>query len=233
MTPKNRIPELDYLRGFCILAMIAVHFIYDLSELYSLLPPPGALFNFVKNGGGTVFFLLSGICAFLGSHPLKRGLTVLGCALAVGTVTAAAGTPVRFGVLHALGSCMLLWTLFRNIPQKILPWTALLATAVGMLFKGISVSSPFLYPVGLTAPGFVSADYFPLFPYFGYFLAGACLGAVLYPTGRSLLPDSCFRGAVSRVFLFCGRHSLPLYLLHQPVLIGIIEASLFFRRILL
>ena len=66
MTPQNRIPELDLLRGFCILVMIAVHAIYDLRELYALFPAYPPLFSLLKEQGGAVFFLISGISATLG-----------------------------------------------------------------------------------------------------------------------------------------------------------------------
>ena len=47
--PENRIPELDILRGFCILSMIAVHLIYDLTEIYCVFPAYPAAVLFLKN----------------------------------------------------------------------------------------------------------------------------------------------------------------------------------------
>lgn len=230
MMPKNRIPELDILRGFCILSMIAVHLIYDLTEIYCVFPAYPAVVLFLKNQGGIVFFLLSGICATLGHRCLRRGITVLLCAVAVSAVTVAIGTPIRFGVLHALGSCMILWTCLQRLPRQALPLLSFFLIATGALFDNITVSVPFLYPIGLRTAGFSSADYFPLFPYLGYFLAGVYFGLRLYPARRSLLPAFSFTGKFSRLLSFCGRHSLPLYLLHQPVLIAAIEAVLFLRR---
>ena len=230
MMPKNRIPELDILRGFCILSMIAVHLIYDLTEIYCVFPAYPAAVLFLKNRGGIVFFLLSGVCATLGHRRLRRGITVLLCAVAVSAVTVAIGTPIRFGVLHALGSCMILWTWLQRLPRRVLPYLSLFLIGAGALFDNITVSVPFLYPIGLRTAGFSSADYFPLFPYLGYFLAGVCLGRRFYPARRSLLPAFSFTGKFSRLLSFCGRHSLPLYLLHQPVLIAAIEAVLFLRR---
>ena len=228
--PENRIPELDILRGFCMLSMIAVHLIYDLTELYCVLPAYPAATLFLKNRGGIVFFLLSGICATLGRRCLRRGITVFLCALVVSAVAAAIGNPIRFGVLHALGSCMILWTWLQRLPRRVLPYLSLFLIGAGALFDNITVSVPFLYPIGLRTAGFSSADYFPLFPYLGYFLAGVCLGRRFYPARRSLLPAFSFTGKFSRLLSFCGRHSLPLYLLHQPVLIAAIEAVLFLRR---
>ena len=210
--------------------MIAVHLIYDLTEIYCIFPcyPPAVLF--LKNWGGVAFFLLSGICATLGRSSLRRGLTVLSCGVLVSAVTGVAGSPVRFGVLHCLGSCMLLWVWFRKLPQTMLLYLALASVAAGAVFERVPVSVPFLYPLGLISSDFSSADFFPFFPYFGFFLAGACFGQRFYTARRSLLPRLSFTGNASRIFRFCGRNSLLLYLLHQPVLIAAIEAALFLRR---
>lgn len=205
--------------------MVAVHFIYDLTEIYAVLPPQGPVFQLIKNRGGTAFLLLSGISAVLGHRPLMRGLTVLGCALAVSAVTALAGVPVRFGVLHCLGVCMTLWTLFRKLPSPPLLFLGAAIVLTGAVFERISVSMPFLYPLGLCRRDFASADYFPLFPCFGYFLLGAVLGRKLYPCRRSLLPCITFDSPLSRFFRFCGTHALPVYLFHQPVLLAVIETA--------
>jgi uncharacterized membrane protein len=125
---------------------------------------------------------------------------------------------------------MILWTWLQKLPRQALPYLSLFLTAAGILLDRITVSVPFLYPVGLRTSAFSSADYFPLLPYLGYFLAGACLGWRLYPVRRSLLPALSHAGKLSRMLSFCGRHSLLLYLLHQPVLIATIEAALFLRR---
>ena len=60
---KKRIWELDALRGFCILGVIIVHFIFDLVELYGIIDwEYPVLFEFIKDWGGILFILLSGIC---------------------------------------------------------------------------------------------------------------------------------------------------------------------------
>lgn len=227
MTPKNRIPELDAARGICILSMVAVHLVYDLTELYPVINwtyPP--FFLLLKEQGGIIFFLISGISATLGRRHLRRGLLVLGCAALVSAVTVLAGAmPIRFGVLHCLGLCMLLWEFFRKFSTALLCACGTAIAAAGFLFEKISVSIPYLYPLGLTAPDFMSADYFPLLPFFGFFLLGAALGCRLYPNRQSLFPSFPAHGFF-RFLCACGRHSLWIYLLHQPVLLFLIETAL-------
>lgn len=226
---KTRIWELDAFRGLCVLGMIAVHFVYDIVYLYGLVQwnLPEA-FLFVQKWGGVLFLLLSGICITLGSRSARRGLIVLAAGLLVSAVTIVMhryfafheSVIIRFGVLHCLGICMLLWPLFRK-----LPWWGLVAVGIPMVILGLWVSGiridlSWLYPLGLKVEGFQSADYFPLLPNLGFFLLGAAIGRTAYRKKASLLPDLSGNPIV-RFFTFCGRQSLPIYLLHQPILSGI------------
>lgn len=228
MKPENRVPELDAARGICILGMVIVHLVYDLTELYPVLQreyPP--IFLLVKNWGGIAFFLISGIAVTLGRRHLRRGLVVFGCGMLVSAAMDLSGAmPIRFGVLHCLGLCMLLWELFKKADTRMLAAAGILFAVLGLAFGRTTVSASWLYPLGLTAPGFQSADFFPLLPYFGYFLLGACLGELLYPNRRSLLLKVDFTKPFPHFFCLCGRHSLFIYLIHQPLLILTIEALL-------
>ncbi len=228
---KKRIWELDVFRGICILGVIIVHFVYDMVELYGLVRwdyPP--IFSFIQDWGGVLFLLLSGICATLGRHSVRRGLIVLGCGLVISAVTvgmyllelANAGIIIYFGVLHCLGFCMLLWPLFKK-----LPWWALLIlggalTGLGFYLLGQPPAEHcWLMVVGLPWNGFVTSDYFPLLPHLGFFLLGAVLGKTLYRRKESMMPGVNTGNIFIRFFSFCGRQSLWLYLLHQPLLSGI------------
>ena len=214
-------------RGFCVLSMIFIHFLYDLTDIYRIFRSFPPFLQPVKAYGGIAFFLISGVCATLSRRPFRRGLTVLACAALVRLVTTLAGMPVRFGVLGCLGCAMVLWTLFRPFPGAALLFCAFFCILTGAAFRRLSVTAPFLYPLGLCRPDFSSADYFPLFPFLGYFLLGAVLGSFLYPVRRSLLPRFSFESPPARLLRFCGRHSLPLYLLHQPVLLVFLETLYF------
>ena len=208
--------------------MVAVHLVYDLTELYPVINwtyPP--FFLLLKEQGGIIFFLISGISATLGRCHLRRGMLVLGCAVLVSAATVLTGAmPIRFGVLHCLGLCMLLWELFRKSSTALLCACGTAIATAGFLFEKISVSTPYLYPLGLTAPDFMSADYFPLLPFFGFFLLGAALGRRLYPVKKSLFPRFP-RNPIFRFFCACGRHSLWIYLLHQPILLFLIETAIY------
>ena len=223
----KRIWELDVFRGICILGVIAVHFIFDLVELYGILNweyPP--VFSFIKDWGGILFLLLSGICATLGRHSVKRGLIVFGCGLLCSAVTAGmylldfAGKYIIiwFGVLHCLGLCMILWALLKKLPTWALALLGAAIIAAGFAVSGIRVEATWLFPLGLKHRGFSSSDYFPLLPNLGFFLLGAVIGRTLYREKATLFPRVNRSIPILRFLSFCGRQSLLIYLLHQPVL---------------
>lgn len=237
---KIRIWELDALRGFCILTMLGFHFLFDVTHLYGIAAWefPGWLL-FVMDWGGVVFFLISGVCATLGSRCVRRGLTVLGCGLIVSAVTVAMyllgmaydAIIIRFGVLHCLGVCMILWALFRRLPTAALAVLSVIFIALGLWFRGITVESRWLFWLGLLYKGFATSDYFPLLPFLGFFLAGAVLGRLLYKEKKTLLPGVNPRSPIPRFLQWAGRWSLPIYLLHQPLLTGLIYLILIAQEV--
>lgn len=228
---KQRIWELDALRGICILGMVVVHFIYDLVDLYALVDwQYPAAFLFIRDWGGVLFLLISGICVTLGSRSVRRGLTVFACGMLCTAVTAGmvalgfAGKSmvIWFGILHCLGICMLLWSPMKRLPVPALAVLGILLIGLGFyLDANIRVDFPWLVPLGLRFPGFASSDYFPLLPYLGFFLLGAVLGKTVYRSKTSLLSRVNSQNPILRFLSGCGRHSLWIYLLHQPILTAI------------
>lgn len=228
---KKRIWELDALRGLCILGMVVVHFVYDLVELYGLIEweyPP--LFSFVMDWGGVLFLLISGISVTLGSRCIRRGLLVFASGLIVSAVTygmyhfgfAGKSLIIYFGVLHCLGVCMLLWPLFRKLPHWALAFFGAALVALGFYVATLPGADTYLLmPFGLPWENFASSDYFPLLPYFGFFLLGSALGKSVYRNKESLFPKVSAKNPIIRFFSLCGKHSLWIYLLHQPILSGI------------
>lgn len=226
---KERIWELDALRGLCVLGMVAVHLVYDLVDLYGLLSweyPPA--FAFLMDWGGVLFVLISGVSAVLGSRSLKRGFLVFSCGMLCTVVTFgmyllgfSPDIIIYFGVLHCLGTCMMLWPLLKKLPTL---WLALLGAVlagVGLWLRDVRVSFPWLIPLGFVTSDFASSDYFPLLPFLGFFLLGAALGRTAYAQKKSLLPRADTGSLPIRFLCGCGRHSLLIYLLHQPVLAGL------------
>lgn len=227
---KKRIWELDALRGVCVLGMVIVHLLFDLVDAYALVSwQYPAIVTFLFDWGGVLFILISGICATLGARSVHRGLVVFGCGMVCTVVTWGAAKLgliadwiiIRFGVLHCLGICMILWWLFKRLPTWALAIIAAALMGLGFWFDTLQVATTWLIPFGLEYPGFTSGDYFPLLPHLGFFLLGGVIGRLAYKNKTSLLPNFPAQNPIVRFFQFCGKQSLWIYLLHQPILAGL------------
>ena len=234
---KPRIWELDALRGVCILCVIVVHFLFDLSFFGGLDLTLPAGYVFIQEYGGAIFVVLSGVCVTLGSKSVRRGLIVFACGMLITAVTygmyrlgmSGADVVVKFGVLHLLGVCMLVYPAFKKLPPAALALLGLAIAITGYAIRGVVVPQHWLFPLGLTYEGFTSSDYFPLFPQLGYFLIGAAIGKTAYREKRTFLPGAFQQTPVARFFCWCGRQSLFIYLLHQPIVYGLLEFVLLLR----
>lgn len=227
---RSRIWEIDAIRGFLILCVILSHSLFYGSNLLGLfrIPP---LVRYVMQYGGALFVILSGLSATLGSRSLRRGLMVFagGMVLTVGSYVAVLlgwltdDMIIRFGVLHLLGFAMILYPLLQKLPTGALAALGLLLVVVGyyLEFANVTVQSRLLFPLGLRAPGFTSGDYFPLAPHLGWFCLGIVLGRTLYPEKLTRLPSVNPDTPVLRVLRFCGRNSLYIFILHLPIVGGI------------
>ncbi|MDE6932362.1 MAG: DUF1624 domain-containing protein [Oscillospiraceae bacterium] len=221
---RRRFDVLDAWRTLAIVLMAAYHFLYDLyifgvisaNQMFSA--PLNVLERFICCS----FILLAGASARFSRNNLRHGLVVLGAGLVVEIGAAVAGQTIRFGVLMLLGSSMVLWHFLGKGLQRLPGWSV--AAGSGVLFFAArwwtgrtAVSVPWLYPLGFISPGFYSADYFPLLPWFFLFLIGTALGGwCLAHRENRLLAVS-----LPRALTWPGRHSLIIYVLHQPVLYGI------------
>jgi len=226
---KKRIGLMDALRGLAVLLMVVHHFLYDLAAFcgapWWLFSNP--VFDVLHYFFAGLFILLSGVSSNFSRSNVKRGLKALGCALVITAVTAAMEMPIWFGVLHLLGTCMLLYGLTRPLWERLPSWTVPLLSIVAVgafapLVNGAETTNPYLWMFGWTTETFFSADYFPLLPWAFVFLFGTWLGRYI-KEGR--FPGWFYRIGCPPLEAV-GRHSLVIYVLHQPVLYGLTMAGL-------
>ena len=194
-----------------------------------------------------IFFFVSGVCTAFSRNNFLRGLRLAAVALLVTGATYVldevlgfSGTYIQFGVLHCLALCILLFSLL-SIPVNLLDRVkngrfikaaVYLAVAAALLAINYTYNIT-LYEVNTTnhvVPStspitgmFVftrdwwTADYFPLLPFFGFFMIGAALAPAAYPEGKSLLPE--LDGKWNRFLTVPGKYSLYIYLGIQIVAI--------------
>lgn len=219
-----RIPWLDGWRGIACWLMIIYHLLFDFFMLgwmgYDVIESwPMVLF---EKTIAYSFILCAGISSCLTRSNIKRGLITLAAGAVVTAVSYAFGAPIKFGILQFMGVAMLIYAaaakLIAKVPLKISPflWIGLFIAAE-LLTKAIRVETHLLFWLGFFYEGFVSFDYFPLLPYFFLFLFGNWI-AVRMAAGseRPAILDKKAPG----ILTWPGRHSLLIYLLHQPVLLG-------------
>lgn len=226
---KVRIWELDFFRGIALILMIYFHTVYDLKEFYNLPVAYEAGFNFyIGKLSAILFMLISGVSTYLSRSTTKRGLRVLLYAMILTVVSHLFNSyyGVKFGILHFLGLSMILSPLFKKINKYLLIIIALIIISLGDFMVNISTPFTFLFPLGIMGPGFLSSDYYPLIPWFGVFLIGMVLGQFLYTEKRSLFSFSLEHNLISKA----GQNTLIIYLLHQPIIYGILMLIRFLFR---
>ena len=223
---KQRYHLLDTIRGVCIILVVWYHVLFNLSEIfggnYAFFTSNGM--NNFRDGFVGVLMVLAGISGSLTRSNWRRGVKTLACGLLITVVTAVAMPTqlITFGILHFFGCCMLLYAAARPLLAKLpqLPMAALCMAAY-FLTRNFWYSVPDmprsfpLFVLGFRT-GHSSADYYPILPWIFLFLAGSFLGSRFA------------RGAVPKFFTadpipalsWLGRHTLIIYLLHQPVVYG-------------
>ncbi len=227
MEQKKRIELMDAARGLSLYLMVYHHFFYDLMTFAGA--PEQIFYNpvlmLLQHFFAGLFIFISGVSSNFSHSNVRRGLKTLAVALLVTLVTTLMNMPIVFGILHLLGTCMLLYGLTQGFWQKLDERAAWAVPAfcvpgvllTGRLVGGVPSATPHLWMLGFVTPDFYSADYFPLLPWIFVFLLGAWAGRYVRE-GR--LPK-WFYDAKVPLFPTLGRHSLLIYILHQPVLYGL------------
>lgn len=238
-TKRDRIWELDAFRGICIICVVVVHLIFDLQYFAGMNINTPRWFDFIQVNGGVLFIVLSGICVTLGHRFLKRGLIVFGAGMLITLVTivmykigvADKDIIIYFGVLHLLGVCMMLYGLIQKLPTWLLVVIENIIIIAGYWLANTGIHTKggnfrdILIIFGITPPAFVTSDYFPLLPFLGWFILGVILGRTLYVKQQTLFPKFPYRSWPVRAISFIGRHSIWIYLLHQPLISGILALA--------
>jgi uncharacterized membrane protein len=243
MKETKRVGLLDEIRGFAIICMVVYHVLFSLQNFYGVNIPVffDDWFGLVRNIFAGAFIFISGCVCRFSRNNLKRGAQCFFLGMLITFVVAFAqpNFPIHFGILHFLGISMLLYALmepfFSNVPPLagIIVFGFLFFALYNLPYNGyigfqgiFSVDMPndlydvgVLFPLGFTNPRIRYADYFPLIPWFCVFAAGAFFG-VYAKAGR--LPRYFYKTRVG-FLAAAGRHTIWIYLLHQPISIAVLN----------
>ena len=233
-TKRARIDAIDAARGGALAGMVVYHLIWDFAHFGLVAPtlPFAPAARALSHGVASAFLALVGVSLALAHpHGLRRDAFLKRLALIVGAaalVTAAsyaidAAEPILFGVLHCIAVASLIAALFVAAP----PWAALtvgaLAVAAPFAFASAAFNPPALVWLGLGTSSPQTLDWRPLLPWSGVLLIGLGLTQAAAPR-LSGWRWTTWRpaGGPGRALAFAGRRSLVIYLVHQPILFGLL-----------
>ncbi len=221
----GRLPWLDTARGAALVAMAIYHGAWDMSVLgltnVDIYSSPG--WTVFARCIAASFLCLVGVSLVAADRRgvgraafLRRLAWIVGAAavISAATLIAVPTTPILFGILHSIALASVLGLVFVRLSG----WISLaLAPVVATLpyWSGLALDHPALLWLGLRSAPPTSLDYVPLFPWFAATLFGIA--------AAKLVPVLVERPGLSVPALgWLGRHSLAVYVLHQPILLAIL-----------
>ena len=226
----NRIPAVDLARSLAIAAMIAFHFGRDLDMLGVVAAGSTYTLTWLWAArliAGTFLFLV-GVGLWLGHGRGVRWeafgrrllLVVLGAGLvSLGTYFAVPQAWVRYGILHSIAVSSVLALAFLRMPAIL---TLLAGIGALLLPRAVAFDAPWLFWTGLARPVPPQVDFEPVFPWIAPVLFGLAAAKAAARAGWiDRLRDPSPPAWMDRL-AWPGRHSLAIYLVHQPVLVGLI-----------
>lgn len=231
---RRRVVALDIARTAALVGMVVYHLTFDL-EMFGYLAPgtsvTGGWAVFARLIAGSFMFLV-GVNLYLAHgkgirwRPFLRRLLMLAIAAAAITALTRYAMPetfIFFGILHSIAVASVLGLFFLRLPA-LLPLVAAAAILVAKPYLAGTgfFDAPWLAWLGLTGWPVRSADFVPVFPWFAASLAGIGFAKLAARAGlwRRLGVEPGAEGKARRLLAWPGRHSLAVYLLHQPVLIS-------------
>lgn len=240
---KKRVALLDLLRGTAMIYVIFYHIMFDLRFIFgvstpNIITPLNDVFEISHIFFLWILFGISGICVSYSRDPVKRGalLYLAGFGITAVTEIVMPSELIVFGVLSCFGACMVITGLTRKALDRLPMWSAIVTALLWFILRDfpktidliaarIPLSFPqyrWLYPIGIYSKDFMSADYFPVIPFIFMYLTGYIISPAV--KGKKL-PDVLYyeTNSITRPIEFIGRYSLIIYLVHQPVIFGLMS----------
>ncbi|MDH5748553.1 MAG: DUF1624 domain-containing protein [Rhodospirillales bacterium] len=237
--PRKRLAAIDLCRGGAIVLMAVYHFCWDLAYFglaeFRLLDDPFWL--------GFRYFILCSFLAVAGislalafasgvsrQSFLRRLALITGCALVITLATRVLfpESYIFFGVLHFIALASVLGVLFIRLPFGGIVAAAMISLVLPLVVSAPLFDLPWLLWLGLVSETPFTNDYVPLFPWMGIYLFGLALGRMMVSPGPVSSRVAAFarpRAKAARVLEWAGRRSLFVYMVHQPILLGLVFAA--------
>jgi uncharacterized membrane protein len=229
---RSRHDRLDALRGGAVVWMAVFHFAFDLAYFrltrQNFYADP--FWTVQRTAIVTLFLLCAGFgqaVAFEQRQPWprfwRRWAQIAGCALLVslGSWWMFPRSFISFGVLHGLALMLIIARLTASWGRWLWP-LGLVAVALPHIVADPFFDRRWTNWIGLVTHKPITEDFVPLLPWLGVVWWGLAAGIWVVRRRHHWLAGPLPRGL--RPLAALGRWSLSFYMLHQPVLIGLIAA---------
>jgi len=233
MSSTQRYQRIDILRGIAITLMVIYHFSYDLTYFRFLR------FDFYHDPFWinfrilivSLFVGLVGVSLVLATQNginLRRyarrlgWLVLLSLAITVMSYFMFPGRMIVFGILHFIAFASVAGLLFVRlyVPSLILGIGIIL---LDLLYQHEFFDQYWIHWLGLTVHRPAAEDYVSVIPWFGVVLIGIFIGqTILRNESLQRIFSVNSDHFLMRGLAFSGRHSLLIYILHQPILFAIL-----------
>lgn len=230
---RPRLVGLDIARTAALVAMAVYHFVFDL-QLFGLVPPGTATqagWRWLAYLTAGSFLCLAGMSLWL-AHGARirwraflRRLAMIAAAAATISLATWIAMPesfVFFGILHAICAASLLGLMLLRLPASGLAVLGVVVLLLPQWVRFAELDAPVFWWTGLQAIGLRSVDYVPIFPWLAPTLWGIALAKWADAHGLWLRLGQHRAPRWAERLAWPGRHSLLVYLVHQPVLIALI-----------
>lgn len=230
---RPRLLIVDAARGAAVIAMAVYHSAWDLTDLNlietDITQSPG--WQWFARLVAATFLVLVGIGLALAHRdavrtvPFLRRVAMVAAAAAVITLVTVFAFPesyIFFGVLHNITLSSLLALPLLRAPAWLVALIAAICLAAPLWLAGPAFDAPLLAWLGLGVTVPVTNDYVPFLPWTGFVFAGLAAGRLWLARTAGLPAPTGSRPLVGRVLAAIGRRSLAIYLLHQPLIFGLL-----------
>jgi len=229
---KNRIQAIDLIRGIDIVLMVLFNYSVTLDYFNLIQTPPDYLYHYILPSSiASVFIFMSGVVAYINYEKHKerltgkyflRGVKLLFFAILI-TLFTYVFVPqytIFFGILHFFAITSFLIPVFLKY-NKLNLIAGLSIIISGIYLQQQTFDFSYLFWLGFIPESFSTFDYFPLIPWLGVILLGIYYGRYFVEKTANIK----FNSKYSNIFIFLGRNSLTVYLIHQPLLILLLIAA--------
>lgn len=233
--------SLDALRGAAVLWMTCFHFAFDLNHLGFIHQDfyRDPLWTVQRTCILSLFLLCAGFGQAMAVHAgqtwnrfWRRWSQIAACAVAVsiGSALMFPNSWIYFGVLHGMAVMLLVCRATAGWGRWLWP-AGLVVVLLGvcapqvhaMLALGPAWDHKALNWLGLVSRKPITEDYVPLLPWLGVMWWGMAAGQWVLVRGQMAAWDKVTgTWPVVAPLSWLGRWSLSWYMLHQPVLIGLL-----------